>query len=328
MELLQRLCAVTAPSGHEYAVHGIIVEEIKEFVDEIHTDALGNLIAHKKGSGKRLMLAAHADEIGIIVTFIDDKGYIRFQNIGGVRPQYALSQRVRFLNGTVGVVFYDQAKELEKLTMDDLYIDIGAKSKEEAQKQVQIGDVAGFLGEYYEQNGVIVSKSLDDRAACYVLIETLKRLKNTPNDVYAVFTAQEELGLRGATAGAYSVNPDIGIAVDVTDTGDMIGTVPMAVTLGGGAAIKIKDSRSISSPKVVNMMKETAKQHGIPYQLEVLTRGGTDAGAIHLTRGGVPSVTLSIPTRYIHSPSEMVHAGDLEACINLLTAVVSQPIEL
>ncbi|HIV02759.1 MAG TPA: M42 family metallopeptidase [Candidatus Aphodoplasma excrementigallinarum] len=327
MKLLQELCDITAPSGHETALHELIQSEIKDCVDEITTDALGNLIAHKKGPGKRLMLAAHTDEIGLIVTYIEESGYIRVQNIGGVRPQYALAQRVRFLNGTVGVVFYDQGKEIEKLGINDLYVDIGAKNKEEAAKLVQIGDVAGFLGEFTEQNGCVISKSLDDRAGCYVLIEALKRVKDTPNDVYAVFTAQEELGLRGATAGAYSVDPDLGIAIDVTDTGDMIGTTPMEVKLGGGAAIKIKDSRSISSPKAVGLLKSTAKAHGIPYQLEVLTRGGTDAGAIHLTRGGVASVTLSIPTRYIHSPGEMVCKDDLEACIDLLAAVIEEQLD-
>lgn len=233
MKLLQALCDITAPSGHETALHELIKAEIKDYVDEITIDALGNLIAHKKGSGKRLMLAAHADEIGLIVTYIEENGYIRVQNIGGVRPQYALAQRVRFLNGTLGVVFYDQEKEVEKLKVEDLYIDIGAKNREEALKRVQIGDVAGFLGEFVEQNGYILSKSLDDRAGCYVLLEALKRAKDTPNDIYAVFTSQEELGLRGAKAGAYSVAPDIGVAIDVTDTGDMIGAVPMEVKLGG-----------------------------------------------------------------------------------------------
>lgn len=327
MELLKKLCTVTAPSGHESALHEIITGQIKDYVDEIATDALGNLIAHKKGKGKRLMIAAHTDEIGIIVTYIEENGFIRFHNIGGMRALYALTQRVRFLNGTVGIVFYDMEKEIDKLKTDDLYIDIGAKNKEEAQKLVQIGDVAGFLGEFTEQNGCVFSKSLDDRAGCYVLIEALKAVKNSENDIYAVFTSQEELGLRGAAASAYSVNPDIGIAVDVTDTGDMLGSPQMEVKIGGGAAIKIKDSRSISSPKVVEFLKKIARSRGISYQLEVLVRGGTDAGAIHLTRGGVPTAALSIPTRYIHSAGEMVCKDDLSACIDLLAAVMEEKID-
>lgn len=327
MELLKELCTAVAPSGHEGAVHDIITAELKEYADEIITDALGNLIVHKKGAGKRLMLAAHADEIGIIVTYVEESGYIRFQNIGGVRPLYALSQRIKFMNGTTGVVFYDGEKDIEKIKLDDMYIDIGAKNRQEALKLVNVGDVAGFVGRYYEQGKIIVSKSLDDRAGCYVLIEAMKRAKETPNDVYAVFTSQEELGLRGATACAYSINPDIGIAIDVTDTGDMLGATPMAVNLGDGAAVKIKDSRSISSKEVVDMIKKLAAENGIPFQLEVLTRGGTDAGAIHMSRGGVKAATLSIPTRYIHSPSEMVSKDDIEACTDITVKIIEKNLE-
>ena len=324
MELLKKLCTTISPSGNEVHLHDIIKNEIGAYADEITTDALGNLIAHKSGKGKRLMLAAHADEIGIIVTYIEKNGLVRFQNIGGVRPLYALSQRVRFVNGTCGVVFYDMDKDIEKLSFNDMYIDIGAKSDTEAQKLVNIGDTAGFVGDFVCQCDAVISKSLDNRAGCYVLIEALKRAQNTDNDVYAVFTAQEELGLRGATTGAYSINPDIALAIDVTDTGDMPGCTPMAVSLGGGAAIKIKDSRSISSVYVVDLLKRIAKENGLPYQLEVLTRGGTDAGAIHMTRGGVKTATLSIPTRYIHSPGEMVSKADIETCIALVAKFIEE----
>ncbi|MBE7026609.1 MAG: M42 family metallopeptidase [Ruminococcaceae bacterium] len=324
MEFLKKLCTAIAPSGNESSVHDIIKNEIRAYVDEITTDALGNLIAHKKGAGKKVMLAAHADEIGIIVTYIEKSGLIRFHNIGGVRPLYALSQRVKFLNGIAGVVFYDMAKDIEKISFDDMYIDIGAKSDEEAEKLVNIGDVAGFVGEFFERGDAVVSKALDDRVGCYILIKALKRAQNTDNDVYAVFTSQEELGLRGAATGAYSINPDIALAIDVTDTGDMPGTAPMAVTLGGGAAIKIKDSRSISSGYVVNLLKRLAKDNNLPYQLEVLTRGGTDAGAIHMSRGGVKTATLSVPTRYIHSPCEMVSKTDIETCITLTQKFIEE----
>ncbi len=326
MELLKKLCSAYAPSGHEKRVHDIIINEIKDCVDEIKTDALGNLIAHKKGNGKRLMLAAHADEIGIIVTYIEENGFIRFQNVGGVRPLYTLAQRVCFANGTVGAVSYDQDKEIGKITFNDMYIDIGADSKEEAQKLVNIGDCAGFVGEFVEQGKVVMSKSLDDRVGCYVLIEAMKNAKNTQNDVYAVFTSQEELGLRGATASAYGVNPDMGIAIDVTNTGDMIGAKPMEVKLGGGAAIKIKDSHSISTPAVVEKLKKLASDNNIDYQLEVLYAGGTDAGAIHKTRAGVAAATVSIPTRYIHSPCEMADKKDIDACIGLITKVIESEI--
>lgn len=322
MELLKKLCGVCAPSGHEKAVHSVIKAELENYADEITTDALGNLIVHKSGEGKRLMLAAHADEIGIIVTYIEENGYIRFQNVGGVRPLYALAQRVRFENGTVGTVFYDRGADIEKITFNDMYIDIGAKSRADAEKNVNIGDCAGFAGEYAQQGDVVISKSLDDRAGCYVLIEALKRAAKSPNDVYAVFTSQEELGVRGATASAYGVSPDAGIAIDVTDTGDTIGAKPMNVSLGGGAAIKIKDSRSISSPYLTDKLKKTAEDNGIKYQLEVLLAGGTDAGAIQQSRGGVKAATISVPTRYIHSPNEMVSKNDLEACVELVKCVI------
>ncbi len=324
MELLKKLCTTLAPSGNEKSIHDIIKNEIGAYVDEIKTDALGNLIAHKKGTGKKVMLAAHADEIGIIVTYIEKSGLIRFQNIGGVRPLYALSQRVKFLNGTIGVIFYDMAKDIEKIGFNDMYIDIGAKSDKDAEKLVNIGDCAGFVGEFFENGDAVVSKSLDDRVGCYVLIEALKRVKNTDNNIYAVFTSQEELGLRGATTGAYAIDPDIALAIDVTDTADMPGSTPMAVTLGGGAAIKIKDSRSISSSYVVDILKRLSKENNLSYQLEVLTRGGTDAGAIHMTRGGVKTATLSVPTRYIHSPCEMVSKSDIETCITLTQKFIEE----
>lgn len=322
MELLKKLCGACAPSGHEKAVHSIIKAELEGYADETETDALGNLIVHKRGDGKRLMLAAHADEIGIIVTYIEENGYVRFQNVGGVRPLYALAQRVQFENGTVGTVFYDHGTDIEKITFNDMYIDIGAANVNEAGKFVSIGDCAGFVGEYVQQGDVVISKSLDDRAGCYVLIEAVKRAAKSQNDVYAVFTSQEELGVRGATASAYSVSPDVGIAIDVTDTGDTIGAKPMNVSLGGGAAIKIKDSRSISSPYVTNKLKRLAENNGIKYQLEVLLASGTDAGAIQQSKSGVAAATISVPTRYIHSPNEMVNKNDLEACIELVRCVI------
>lgn len=324
MNLLKKLTSVNAPSGHEKNLHEIIINELKDFADETNTDALGNLIIHKAGNGKKLMLAAHADEIGIIVTYIEENGLLRFGNVGGVRAAYALAQRVVFTNGTHGVVYYDKSKDIEKLSINDMYIDIGAKDRNEAQKLVGIGDMACFEGEFIEQGECIISKALDDRCGIYVLIEALKRAKCSPNDVYAVFTAQEELGLRGAKASAYNINPDIAIAIDVTDTGDLPGATAMAVSMGGGAAIKIKDSSIISSKYVVDLLKKTATENNIAYQLEVLTHGGTDAGAIHTMRGGTKTATLSLPTRYIHSPGEMINKSDIESCISILQKVIEQ----
>ncbi len=327
MELLKRLTQVSAPSGNEEGIRALIADELSAYVDEIKTDALGNLIVRKKGNGKKLMLAAHTDEIGIMATFIEDSGFVRFAGIGGVNVHNAIGARVRFLNGTVGVVYYEEKKSAKDAKISDLYIDIGAENAQAAGALVGIGDAAVFMGGFEQTENAVISKALDDRVGCYVLIQALKAAKGCPNDVYAVFTAQEELGLRGATVSAYGVDPDMGIAIDVTDTGDTPGSELMSVKLGGGAAIKVRDSRLLAHKKVRELLIRLAQEKGIPYQLEVLQRGGTDAGAISLTRSGVPCGVVSIPTRYVHSPSEMASMGDISACIRLLCAVIETRID-
>ena len=289
MKLLKKLTQVVSPSGNEDGIIKVIQSKIQGLVDEIYTDALGNLIAHKKGSGKRIMLAAHADEIGVMVTFIEDNGFLRIHNVGGVKPSWAVGTRVRFISGVCGVVYYDQKADAAKLSFDDLYLDIGASTKKEAEELVSIGDVAAFEGELIEQGNVVVSKALDNRVGCYCLIECIRCLKKTDNDLYFVFTAQEELGLRGAGPAAFGIEPDIAIAVDVTSTGDVIGAKTMAVKLGGGAAVKVRDDRIITHHDVRKLLVDTAIENKIPYQMEVLTFGGTDVGAIHQTKGGVKS---------------------------------------
>ena len=326
-DLLKKLTQIYGPSGNEEEIREFITSEIKDLVDELITDAMGNLIAHKKGNGKKLMFAAHMDEIGIIVTFIDKDGFLRFSNIGGISQYYALFQKVIFKNGTVGVVGYEEkVEDMKDLKIEKMYIDIGAKSKEEAEKLVDIGDAACFMGEFHIHANKVSSKALDNRLGCYMLIETIKRVKASPNDLYFVFTVQEELGLRGAKTSAYSVSPDYAIAIDVTDTGDTPGSKPMALKLGKGPAIKVKDNSVIVHPVIKNMMVETAKTLNIPYQMEVLERGGTDSGAIHLTKGGIPSGVLSIATRYIHSPAEMVDMDDVRNGMELLKAIAEKAI--
>ncbi len=315
--LLERLTQSFGPSGRESEITNVIKEELKGIADEVYTDALGNIIAHKKGTGKKIMLAAHMDEIGVAVTFIDEKGFLRFSNIGGVYVKRLLNRRVRFANGTVGVI--DTEEENKELKMSKMFIDIGAASKEEAEKLISVGDMAVFEGGYNAENGVVISKALDNRAGCYVIIKALERVKSD-NDLYFCFTAQEEVGLRGARAAAYSVNPDYALAVDVTDTGDTPNCAKMAVKLGGGAAVKVMDRSIICDADVRTALIELAKRNSIPYQLEVMTDGGTDAGAIHISRGGVKAGGVSIPTRYIHSPSEMVSEKDLDAAVRLVTA--------
>lgn len=324
MELLNKLTQTDGVSGQEGAICAVIEAEAKKYCDEVYTDALGNLIARKKGTGKKLMFAAHMDEIGIIVTYIDEKGFIRFKNIGGLYTRFLVNRRVRFANGTIGVIGYEEEAFVKKPALDKLYIDIGASDREEAEKYVSIGDMASFCGELYANDTTIVSKALDNRAGCYILLKAMQNAKNTDNDLYFVFTSQEEVGLRGARAAAFSINPDYAIAVDVTDTGDTPEAPVMAVKLGDGAAVKIMDHSVICDADVRIKIIETAKKYNIPYQLEIMTDGGTDAGAIHLTRSGIKTGGISLPTRYIHSPSETASIKDLNACCNLVGALLKE----
>ncbi|MBE3579430.1 MAG: M42 family metallopeptidase [Caldanaerobacter subterraneus] len=323
VELIKKLTQAFGPSGSEDKVFEIIREEVKGFCDEITHDAMGNMICVKKGKGKKIMVAAHADEIGIMVTHIEEEGFLRFTTIGGVYVEHLVGRRVVFKNGTVGVIGVEHLEDKKDFKMEKLYIDIGVKDKKEAEELVKIGESGSFVGEFVEAGDRLVSKAFDDRIGCYVAIEALKNVK-TENELYFVFTVQEEVGLRGATTAAYSINPDFAIAVDVTATGDTPKAKKMAVAFGKGAAIKVMDRSIIVSPSVRDMMIEVAKENSIPYQLEILEFGGTDAGAIHLSRGGVPSGVISIPTRYVHSVSEMVDKKDVEASINLLIKILEK----
>lgn len=318
-EILKRLAGSFGVSGSEEEIRETIRKEIEGKVDEIRVDALGNLIAVKKGSDKKIMVAAHMDEIGIMATYIDEKGFIRFSNVGWVWQYFALGQRVRFKNGTIGAIFYEQKlQEMKNLKLSNMYIDIGAKSREEAEKKVKIGDTACFVGKTLMEGNMVMSKALDDRSGCAVLVKTIHEMPETDNEIYFVFTVQEELGLRGAKTSAYGIMPDIAIALDVTDTGDTPECELMEVKCGGGPAIKIKDSSFIAHPDVKRLIEKSAKHIGIPYQFEILERGGSDPGAIHVTGGGVPSGAISIPCRYIHSSVEMADMTDLENCVKLL----------
>ena len=322
-ELIKKLSDAFGVSGNEEEIREVIINEIKDKVDEYKVDALGNLIAVKKGTGKKVMIAAHMDEIGVMVTHIDDKGFLRFSNIGWVSQFYSLSQRVRFKNGTTGVIFYEEkVDDVKNIKLSSMYIDIGAKSREEAEKQVRIGDTARFIGETTVMGDMLTSKSLDDRAGCAVAIKTIQSLPKTDNEIYFVFTVQEELGLRGAKTAAFPLSPDYAIALDVCDTGDTPEAKPMEVKCGKGPAIKIKDSYIICHPEVKRLMEEAAKKADIPYQYEITLAGGTDVGAIHQSGSGIPSGAISLPCRYIHSPSEMVSISDLENAVKLLTACI------
>ena len=298
------------------------------YADKIKRDVMGNLIVRKKGSGPKVMFAAHMDSIGFIVTHIDEKGFLRFGKVGGLRPNSCLHTPVRFKNGVRGVVSLDCGVEPKDMTLEDLYIDVGAKSREEAQGLVRIGDTAVFDGPAFAAGDRLVSPYMDDRIACVVLLKALETLGKSDNDLYFVFTVQEELGLRGAKTAAYGIDPDYGVAVDVTWSDDELNPRHWgSSTAGGGASIKVMDGSVICHPQMVKRLEELAVARDIPYQMDVIRQGGTDAGSIHLTRSGVYTGGVSIPCRYMHSPVEMVDARDVEACAGLVAAFAEAKLE-
>ena len=326
-KLLQKLTDTFSPSGYEDAIRDLIRAEIKPLADEVRVDALGNLIARKGRDGKKVMIAAHMDEIGLIVSHVDERGFARFAPIGGVFGRYLLGGRVRFLNGAQGLIGYDRLEHVTEIpSADKMFIDIGATSPKDCP--VEIGDVAAFERPFLDLGQRVIAKSLDNRTGVLVAIETLRALKSTPNEVYVVFTTQEEIGSRGAGAAAFGLDPEIGIAVDVTPSGDTPDSFKLEVALGKGAAIKISDVGMIADPRVVSWMTRVAEKAHIPYQREVLTIGSTDARSIQTSRSGVLSGALSIPVRYVHSPSEMVDMNDVQNSVKLLTALLKSNIEL
>ncbi len=325
--LVETLTQTFGPSGYEQAIRERVQQEIAPFVDEMRIDALGNLIARKgraQNGGRRIVVAAHLDEIGLIATHVEERGFVRFTSIGGVMVHTLIGGRVRFVNGVSGVIHMDQSERSDSLpALEKLFIDVGATSA--ADCPVRVGDMAAFERPFLDLGRRWVAKSMDDRIGVAVMIEALRTLQETPNEVYFVFTVQEEVGTRGAAPAAFGLDPQVALAVDVTRTGDVPGG-KMAVGLGKGPAIKIRDSGMIADPKVVEWMIGTAERLGIPYQREVLIGGTTDARAMQLVRAGVPAGCLSIPCRYIHSPSEMVDAEDVQLSVRLLHALLSQPI--
>ena len=327
-ELLRNLTAIASPSGREEPIRAFIQRELENYCDELKADTLGNLIAVKHGGKAKLQLAAHMDEIGIIVTAIDEQGFLRFANVGGINPHRLYGQRVRFKNGTIGVIGAEKIDDIKELTLEKLFIDVGASSEAEAKAKVGVGEMAAFDHGFVDLGQRVIAKALDNRVGCAVLIEALKRVSKPQNDLYCTFTVQEEVGLRGARTAAFGLDPDLAIALDVTGTGDTPEAPKLAMKLGQGAAIKVKDVSLITHPRVKDLLTELAEKNDIPYQFEVLPFGGTDAGAIHLTKAGIPSGVISIPCRYLHSPSEMVDLNDVEAAIRLVVAVMEKNIDI
>lgn len=330
LKLLKDICETPGVSGYEIKIRERIMKEIKPFVSKMSTDSMGNIIAYVKGkkSDKKVMSAAHMDEIGFMVKHIDDKGFVRFHTLGGFDPKTLTSQRViihgkKDLLGVMGskpihVMADEERNKMPKTT--DFFIDLGLPKKE-VEKYISLGDPITRDQTFSEIGESVTCKSLDNRISVYVLIEVLKQLKKPAYDFYAVFTVQEEVGLRGAQTSALSINPDFSINIDTTIAYDVPGARPEEVVtqLGAGTGIKIMDSSVICDYRMVEFLKKTANKHNIKWQAELLTAGGTDTANLQrMNPGGSISGAVSIPTRHIHQTVEMVHQQDTINSIELL----------
>ena len=335
--LLEKLSNANGISGAEGAVAKIIRDEIAPYVDEIKTDRMGNLIAVKKGDDFKIMLAAHMDEIGLMVQYIDEKGFIRFVGVGGWYNPVLVSQRV-ILHGEKGDIpgvlgmkpphVMEEADRKKPIELANLFIDVGAHSAEEVEAMgITVGTTVTIDRDYQPLAGTVVTgKALDNRVGCAMLIGALKEME-TKHTIYAVFTVQEEVGLKGAKTAAFSLNPDVAIATDVTIPGDSPGIErrKAPVFMGEGPVVVMVSASGrghLADPRMVDWLKKTAKKHDIKIQLEVGDGGNTDASAINFERGGIPSVPVSVPARYIHSPVEVIDLKDLQGAIELLRLAV------
>lgn len=334
IELLKQTCHVPGAPGYEQRIRAFILEEMKDIADEIKLDAMGNVIAIKKGksSDKKVMLASHMDEIGFIVTHIDDEGFVRFHTLGGFDPKTLTAQRV-IIHGREDVIGVMGTKPIHVLTaaertkapkIQEYFIDTGLEA-DEVKKLIRIGDPITRERELIEMGNCVNSKSLDNRVSVFIQMECMRALKDkeVPYDIYAAFTVQEEVGLRGATTAASGFDPDFAIALDVTLAYDLPGAAPheRISELNSGTAIKVMDGRTICDYRMVEFMRSTAIKHEIPYQMEILPAGGTDTAALQRDgRGGSIAGAISIPTRYLHQVIEMASKKDIQATIDLLQA--------
>jgi endoglucanase len=333
ISLLKEICEIPGAPGFEQRIRSFILEKLKGLVDEVRTDALGNITAIKKGKqDKKVMIAAHMDEISFMVTHIDENGFIKFHTLGGFDGKTLTAQRV-IIHGKEDIVGVLGTKPIHVLTQEekskapkttDFFIDTGL-SFDQVNDLVTIGDPITRERSLIEMGDCVNSKSIDNRVSVFILLEALKRLKSrdVPYDVYGVFTVQEEVGLRGAMTAASGIDPDFGIALDVTMAYDLPGASPheMVTKLGKGTAIKVMDGSTICDYRMVGFMKSIAARNNIEYQLEVLTAGGTDtAGIQRYSKGGSIAGAISIPTRYLHQVIEMAHKKDIALSIDLLVA--------
>ena len=339
-DLLKKLSNTPGVSGFEGNVRDLMTQELDEYVDKINVDNMGNLIAIKNGNpgNKKVMLAAHMDEFGFMVRFIDKKGFIKFSKIGGINDQMLLNQTVYIqtvkgnITGVIGSKPPHKMKAEERkkiLEFENMFIDIGASSKKEALEKVNIGDPIIIQQEFKElDNKLVMGKALDNRVGCAILIEVMKQVESEAT-IYGVGTVQEEVGLKGAKTSAFRINPDMALALDVTISGDHPGIKEedAPAQAGKGPAIILTDASGrglITHPQVKELLISTADEEGIPYQLEVSDGGTTDASSIHLTREGIPTGVISPASRYIHTPVSVVSLDDVENAVKLILAVLKR----
>ena len=330
-DLLKQISETPGVPGYEKPIRNLVIDKVRDLVDKIDVDNMGNVIALKKGSGdKKVMLAAHMDEIGFIVNHVDDNGFIRFIPLGGFDPKTLTSQRVivhgkKDLVGVMGskpvhVMSEEEKKRAPKI--EDYFIDLGMK-KEEVEQYVQVGNPVTRERDLIEMGNCVNGKSLDNRISVYVLIEVLKSLQSIahPYDIYAVFTVQEEVGIRGAQVATQNIEPDFGFAIDTTIAFDVPGSQAheQVTKLGGGTAVKILDSTAIADYRMVEYIKKVADENQVKWQPELLAKGGTDTAMVQrMTKSGSIAGAISIPTRHIHQVIESIHKADIESSIQLI----------
>lgn len=330
-KLFKEICITPGVPGYEHKIRALVLKEIKKLADKIWTDNMGNVFALKKGkSDKKVMASAHMDEIGFIVKHIDEKGFIKFHTLGGFDPKTLTAQRVtvhgkKDIHGVMGckpIHVMSPEERKKQVEIKDFFVDTGM-TKKEVEKSISVGDTITRFSDFFEMGECINCKSLDNRVSVFILIEALRKLKKPAYDFYAVFSVQEEVGIRGASVAAHAVNPDFGIGLDTTVAFDSPGAKAEenVTRLGDGAAIKIMDSSTICDSRMVDFMKQTAKKHKIKNQLEILTAGGTDtAGLQRMGKNGSIAGAISVPTRYLHQIIEMANSNDIQDAIDLLVA--------
>jgi tetrahedral aminopeptidase len=326
---VHRLSAVWGPAGREQNIARVLADAISPYVDEVHTDRFGNVVAIKKGTGKRVMVTAHMDTIGAVALNISDNGLISMAPVGGFKAHHAIGQKVVWGSGVVGVLQHQHAEEAKEVAFGKLFCDIGANSREEALENVRLGDMCTLVGEVQQLGETLVGPGLDNRAGCAVVLQVAEHLGKTEHEVAFVFTCQGEIGPRGAGAAAFGVAPDLAIVVDVTTAGDYPKAPRVDVKLGGGPALKLKDGNYMAHYGMSERVRKVADDHAIPLQTEIVAAGShNDAQVVSVAGQGVPTAVIDIPARYRGTGGEMVNMRDLHGAADLVLKLLEHKLDL